>query len=154
MTNILSAIIIFGYFSLSLSAQEILQCGFKIMASQEKTCRLMHKKITTGIKPYPLSGIPDSQLLIHTQATKKSTIDGKLFNLEFLPQNDVLKVKIFSHLDLEQYTIANISMESVRDSLDHPETFYYELFVPIELAKKNGDKVFIYGLEFGPCFVQ
>jgi hypothetical protein len=151
MKIILTIILSLGYFSLNTWAQHLLHCDFKIMAAQEKTCFFTKKTYITDIKPYPISSIPESKITVNPLGTQKSLVKSTLFNLEFSSTEENIKIKLLPNKYDESYTLANISFEKLMDSEKSRETYFYKLFVPVELKNKKGKMVYIHGLEVGPC---
>lgn len=150
----LAWICLFGYLITHLQAQELLHCEFKIMAAKEQK-RLFSKEVTISqILPYPINSIPENIISINSKATQKSVLESPLFDLEFSLKDDHLKIVLYPSMYDEKHTLAKISLQKLAESEKNQDTYYYKLFVPIELKNSRGRKTYIHGLEVGPCSID
>ena len=154
MKFILSSVYLFGYLITHLYAQDVLHCEFKVMAAKEKKCPFSKEISLSKILPYPMHSIPDNMISINVEATQKSIFKNSLFNLEFNLIEDDLKIVLYPSMYDEKHTLAKISLQKLADSEINQDTYFYKLFVPIELKNSKGRKTYIHGLEVGPCSID
>jgi len=145
---------VFGYFFTNLNAQSLLHCDFKVMAAKEKFCPFTKITTITRIKPYYMSAIADSIITINPKGTKMSVIKSSLFALAFSLKDDRFKIALQPKNLAEKHTMANISLEKLIETEQTQETYFYKLFVPIEMDDRKGRTLFVHGLEVGPCFLE
>lgn len=145
--------LLFGYFFILpvKSAESDLQCVFNVMAAKEKKKFFSKKRYLSKIHRLKIKSIPRKMLILYPYANQKSFINHDLFQLSFEWIDEKLNIVLAAKEDYSISTLANVSLSTLLDTDQKNEKITYRLFIPIQMTDSKGYKLYIFGLEIGPC---